>query len=316
MLTNQKIKKTIMLSLMGIGVGMFVFTGCKNSGMTNFATTPNGLQYKIIEDVSGDTAKPGDYMKLSMRTTVHDSTLMDTYKEGPGYRWIPLQESMGQKFDPMEGLLRLSKGDSAEFMVPADSVMNPMNRPPFVKEGDMIHMYVKVFDIKDKASYEDEQTKEKEAQTKTDSEIIKKYVDSVGGEVKKSDDGVYAVIHKDGQGAVPENGQTVSLMYTGKTLDGETFDSNMDTSFHHTDPLMFAVGQGRMIPGMESGIKLLSKGAKATLVIPSGLAYGINGRPPVIPPNAVLLFDVDVKDITESPASTAPQGQPMPPQGR
>src|SRR5699024_8616661 len=147
MTTNPRIKKNLMLPLMGIGIGIFAFAGCK-SGMTSFETTPTGLEYRIVEDEPGDTARPGDYMKLNMRTVVHDSTLMDTQKEGPGYRWLPLQESNGQKYDLMEGLALLSKGDSAEFRVPADSVMkNPMNRPPFVEEGDMIHVYVRVLDI-------------------------------------------------------------------------------------------------------------------------------------------------------------------------
>lgn len=308
MTTNQRIKRSAMLLSIGIGVSMLAMTGCKN-GMSSFETTPSGLQYKIVEDIPGDTAQPGDFMKVSVRTIVHDSVLMDTYKNGPGYRWLPLQKSMGRKFDIMEGLAKLSKGDSAEFMIPADSVMNPMNRPSFVEAGDKIHIYVRVHDIRDKEGYQSALAKEKIEQKQKDQQVIQNYLDSTGQKAKATDDGVYVIVHKAGEGPLPEEGQTVSIMYTGKTLDGTVFDSNMDTSFHHTDPLVFPLGQGRMIPGMESGMELLKEGAKATIVIPSGLAYGSNGRPPVIKPNSVLLFDVVVNDISGEAAPKTPQGK-------
>lgn len=307
MTTNQRIKKSVMLFSIGIGIGMLAFTGCKN-GMTSFETTPSGLEYKIVEDEPGDTASPGDYMKVSIRTVVHDSVLMDTYKEGAGYRWLPLQKSNGQKYDMMEGLALLSKGDSAEFIIPADSVMNPMNRPPFVEKGDKIHIYVRVHDIRDEEGYKSAMAKAEIEQKQKDQKIIQQYLDSTGQKAQPTDEGVYVIVHKEGEGAPAENGQTVSIMYTGKTLEGEIFDSNMDSSFHHTDPLVFPLGQGRMIPGMESGVRLLKKGAEATLVIPSGLAYGPNGRPPVIKPNSVLLFDVVVKDISGTPDPDTSQG--------
>ncbi len=296
-----------MLLSIGIGIGMLAITGCKN-GMSGFETTPSGLKYKIVEDEPGDTASPGDYLQVSIRTLVHDSVLMDTYEEGAGYRWLPLQKSSGQKFDIMEGLALLSKGDSAEFLIPADSVMNPMNRPPFVDSGDIIHIYVKVHDIRNEEGYKSAMAKAKIEQKQEDQKIIQQYLDSTGQKGQATDDGVYVIVHKEGEGAPAEKGQTVSIMYTGKTLDGTVFDSNIDSSFHHTDPLVFPLGQGRMIPGMESGMKLLKKGAEATLVIPSGLAYGPNGRPPVIKPNSVLLFDVVVKDISGTPDSGTPQG--------
>ncbi len=307
MTTTQRIKKSIVLLSLGVGAGLFTLSACKN-GMSNFETTPSGLEYKIIDDHSGEVAKPGDYLKVSIRTEVHDSTLMDTYKEGPGYRWLPLQKSNGQKYDMMEGLSLLSKGDSAEFVIPADSVMGPMNRPPFVEKGDKIHIFVKVHDIQSKEGYEDAVAKEEKEQNAKDAQIIKHYIDSTGQKATATDDGVYVIVHKEGSGPTPKEGQTVSIMYTGKTLDGQVFDSNQDTAFHHTDPLIFPLGQHRMIEGMESGIKLLKKGEEATLVIPSALAYGPNGRPPVIHPNAVLLFDVKVNDITGKPNPATPQG--------
>lgn len=308
MTTNQRIRKSIMLLSIGIGAGMLFMTSCK-SGMTSFKETPSGLKYKIVHDEHGDTARPGDFMKMSIRTIVHDSVLMDTKTQGPGYTWVPLQKASGRKYDMMEGFALLSKGDSAVFEIPADSVMNPMNRPPFVDSGDVIRLYAKVLDIRNEEGYKSALEKEKIAQKQKDADIIKAYLDSTGQKATATDDGVYVIVKKEGTGDLAQDGQTVSIMYTGKTLEGKVFDSNMDSSFHHTDPLVFPLGQRRMIAGMESGMKLLKKGAEATLVIPSGLAYGPNGRPPVIKPNSVLLFDVVVKDITGKPEPKTPQGK-------
>ena len=310
MTTNTRIKKSATLLSIVLGTGMLAATGCK-SGMSSFKTTPSGLEYKIVEDEAGDVPQPGDYMKVSIKMIVHDSVLRDTHREGPGYAWLPLQKSMeGQKYDLMEGLALLSKGDSAEFQVPADSVMGPM-RPPFVENGDIIHIYVRMQDIQDKSGYEDAMAKEAAAQNEVDAGIIKKYLDSTGQQATTTDDGVNVIVKKEGTGEAAKDGQTVTIMYTGKTLDGTVFDSNMDTAFHHTDPLVFPLGQGRMIQGMESGMKQLKKGAEATLVIPSSLAYGPNGRPPVIQPNSVLLFDVVVKDISTDAATPPPAPQPQ-----
>ena len=91
----------------------------------------------------------------------------------------------------------------------------------------------------------------------------------------------------------PKSGDTVSVHYTGKLLDGTVFDS----SIQRGQPLDFPVGVGRVIPGWDEGILMLSEGEKATLVIPSDLAYGAAGAGGVIPPNATLIFDVELVKV-------------------
>lgn len=295
-------QKAIVLSFCGSAV-LMIIGGCANQ----VKKTPSGLEYKIIDNESGPVAKLGDYMKVHIKTIVHDSTIMDTHKAGIGYRWLPLQKPSGQHFDMMEGLALLSKGDSAEFIIPSDSVMNAMNRPPFVKPGDKIHVYVKVLDIKDEQNYMSSLEEEKKEQADKDAQVIKSYLDSTKQTGIAAENGVYVVIHKEGAGVYPQDGQEVTVMYTGKTLDGKVFDSNEDSAFHHTQPLTFMLGRHMMIPGMEDGVKILKKGAEATLVIPSGEAYGPQGRAPAIAPNAVLLFEVKLTDITGKPTSTSPQ---------
>lgn len=303
---KKQVKRTAFALPLCIGAALLIMSGCK-SGMTSFKTTPSGLQYKIIDDEPGDTAKIGDYLKIQIITRVHDTSIFDTHKPGLGPLWKQLVKPQGQRYDLMEGFALLSKGDSAEFLIPSDSVMNNFNRPPFVEKGDMIHIYVKVLDIKNEQGYQSDLAKEKQGQLDKDEQIIKSYLDSTHLSGTPVEGGVYVVTQKEGSGPLPQDGQEVTVMYTGKTLDGKVFDSNEDTAFHHTQPLSFVLGQHRMIPGMEAGVKALKKGAQATLIIPSGEAYGPHGRMPAIKPNAVLLFDVKVTDISGQPNPTTPQ---------
>ncbi len=102
----------------------------------------------------------------------------------------------------------------------------------------------------------------------------------------------YKIIQK-GDGAQPENGQTVAVHYKGMLSDGEVFDD----SYKRGAPIEFPIGKGNVIPGWDEGILLLNKGDKARFVIPSQLAYGEAGAGGVIPPNATLVFDVELMEI-------------------
>lgn len=102
----------------------------------------------------------------------------------------------------------------------------------------------------------------------------------------------YKITHK-GNGKKAEAGKKVSVHYTGMLLDKTVFDS----SYRRNQPLSFTVGVGQVIEGWDEGILLLEEGDKARLVIPSDLAYGSRGAGGVIPPNAPLIFDVELVSI-------------------
>ena len=100
---------------------------------------------------------------------------------------------------------------------------------------------------------------------------------------------------KEGEGEQATAGKTVSVHYTGKLTDGTKFDSSHDRNA----PIEFPLGAGRVIPGWDEGIALLKVGGKATFIIPPNLAYGARGAGGVIPPNATLIFEVELLDILE-----------------
>tara|TARA_R110002012_G_scaffold88274_1_gene217562 strand:- start:5528 stop:6460 length:933 start_codon:yes stop_codon:yes gene_type:complete len=110
---------------------------------------------------------------------------------------------------------------------------------------------------------------------------------------EKTDSGLrYKIIQK-GSGAKAEKGKTVSVHYEGALTNGQIFDS----SYKRNQPIDFALGVGQVIPGWDEGISLLQVGDKARFVIPSHLAYGKTGAGGVIPPNATLVFDVELMNV-------------------
>jgi len=118
--------------------------------------------------------------------------------------------------------------------------------------------------------------------------------------------GAYVEILEPGTGVQVDSGKYVSVMYKGQTFAGKVFDSNMDSTFKHTDPMGFQVGAGQMIRGFDEGVRLLKEGGKGRFYIPSTLAYGGQPPSPDIKPYEHLIFDVQVVSVKD-------QAPPMPP---
>lgn len=96
-----------------------------------------------------------------------------------------------------------------------------------------------------------------------------------------------------GSGTEAKEGDTVSVHYTGWLTDGTKFDSSVDRG----QPFSFPLGAGSVIPGWDEGVAGMKEGGKRILVIPSNLGYGTSGAPGVIPPNATLIFEVELLDV-------------------
>ncbi len=118
-------------------------------------------------------------------------------------------------------------------------------------------------------------------------------LEAIAAGFEKTDSGLRYQLIQNGSGSAAKKGDLVSVHYEGSLDNGQVFDS----SYSRKEPITFPLGQGQVIPGWDEGIALLKVGDKARFVIPSHLAYGSRGAGGVIPPNATLIFDVELMAV-------------------
>jgi len=305
---KSTIKVAFVSSLLTLGIGSAVYAQKKAAPKKPAATTQShgftklasGLEYKIVKHGTGKR-KPviNDHIEMFIHVHVKDSVLFDSRKMY-GVKPVPYTISAPKfKGDPVEGFMLMVAGDSAIFMLPVDSMQKGGNQLlPWMKSGDKIEYDVTLKSVKSDAEEKKENEAKAAVQKVKDEKILQDYFKKNNIKPMKTASGLYYTIAQEGTGAQITAGESVSVNYRGKTLDGKTFDTNMDSSFHHMEPLTLEIGKGRVIKGWDEGIPLLKKGSKATLYIPSGLAYGSQDRSTNgIPANSILVFDVDVVDV-------------------
>ena len=167
-----------------------------------------------------------------------------------------------------------------------------------MKSGSDIKFVIKVVKVYTKEEVAQEQEKmmkERETQQKAvfeqlakDTVTIVNYLKSKNIKANKTENGVYYVVTKAGDGNPLQKGETAKIFYTGRLMNGQEFDSNMGK-----EALPVSLGAGQVIYGWEEGLSKLKGGDKATFYIPSPLGYGPQDMGK-IPSNSILVFDLEV----------------------
>ena len=277
-----------------------------------------GMEYKIISEGKGETLKPGQFIEFNFTSVYNngkkDSILTNTRDMG-GAQIITLDST---NLPPAYFKLfkQLKKGDSLSTKMLTDTVFKkqPESMPPFMKKGNYLYTNIRIMNVyktqeeADKARQANMAAQEvagkqkAAAQLVKDDKILTEFLAKNNIKATKTEKGAYVEILQPGTGAMLDTSSITKIKYTGKTIAGKMFDSNVDPSKGHLDPLTVNLTNdmslgGGVIPGMSEGLKLMNKGTKAKIYIPSSLAYGAAGAGGDIGPNENLIFEVEVLEV-------------------
>ncbi|MBK8988909.1 MAG: FKBP-type peptidyl-prolyl cis-trans isomerase [Chloroflexi bacterium] len=238
----------------------------------DYTTTDSGLQFVDLGTGSGElVAETGDSVNVDFVLWVADGL---RYFTGSYQQGTPFDFSIGsgQVFPGWEeGMIGMQVGGKRLLRIPADLALGEEGYGEAIPPNSVLLMEVVLNDIRKPVV----QTEVDEADfTTTDSGL--KYFDIV-----------------EGTGAAPETGQTAVVHYTGWLEDGTQFDSSVDRG----TPFEFVLGTGGVITGWDEGVATMRVGGKRQLIIPPDLGYGAAGSGSVIPPNATLIFEVELLDL-------------------
>ena len=287
-------------------------TGCARQ---DFKKGPDGTEYKIIRNSDGKKAVEGDVMQVNAYATYNDSTLFNSVEKSAP-RFIP--------YDTMQlppYFKEIHEGDSLVLRQSTDTLIKFGQAAPFMKPGQYLIQSFKIIKLlpsreaadsvaktfsakakaiakKDAIAKVEKEIASNDSLVKADDQVIQQYMAKNNMKGSKTKWGTYVVIDSQGTGPLLTDTDVAQVNYTGRTMaDDSVFDSNTIPSFGHTEPLYVDLGEFRVIPGWVDGLKMMNKGAKGKLLIPSYLGFGANGAPPKIAPYSNLIFDIKVTDV-------------------
>ena len=298
---NYNMNNRLLFSLLSL----LLLAGCATEGRR--LKTESGYEYEIVRKGSSEAIPVNSYVFFNMSLMADDSLLQSTASMGKPsvLKLMEDNKNYGQLEPLIDLMATLHEGDSLMFYFPLDSFDS---KPPAFETitGPLVY-HVGIVDVMNETEFEahsDSIQQEQEAVRELvrvrlpDVEAKAKEVydafkkGELDAQIKKTDSGLRYIIHEEGDGPKPVQGDQVSVHYYGM-LDADA--KMFDTSFRGGQPYQFPLGVGQVIPGWDEGLLLLNKGTKATLFIPASLAYGAAGSPPVIPENADLIFYVELE---------------------
>ncbi|GHN01461.1 hypothetical protein WSM22_29500 [Cytophagales bacterium WSM2-2] len=302
---------------------LVLFAACS----PNDRETVSGQKFTIVKNGDGKEVTSERYLVLNfMFKDSKDSIWYDSRKNLPQVMYKKQINKPGDKL--LEVLCMLTKGDSATFKIKADELFIKSFRqqqlPPKVEASSLFTFHFGLTDVLDSAqfvTYRNDQIakqnelmakqnefaiKQQKEQFSKDSVTIDNFLREKNVKAKQSPLGVRYVITKPGTGANAKDGQTATVNYAGHLLNGKYFDTSSEEVakangiYQNGRPYSaypVTLGQHGVIQGWEEVLKLMNKGCKATVYIPSALGYGAQGNGPIIPGNTILVFEMEVLDI-------------------
>jgi FKBP-type peptidyl-prolyl cis-trans isomerase FklB len=277
----------------------FIFYACERfARYPGFKKAGHGIYYQLhtIGDEDSIKARPGDYITVDLTyITMQDSMFFE------GIRKLQIREPAYEGAVD-ECFIRLSVDESATFIISAENffavtLQSPL--PRFIKPGDPIKVKIRMLEIQP----EEEYISEKEAflswiEDFGDYEkvILRQFIAEEKLDVSPLPSGIYYLTLRQGNGKKVEEGDTVTINYEGRFLNGRFFDSTVK----RRQPFQFVYGtEWQVIEGLEEAIGMMCEGEKSLFILPSELGFGNRGSSTsVIPPFTSLIFEVEILKVS------------------
>ena len=265
-----------------------------------FIQLESGLKYRKLTEGSDKRTESGEIMNVVMIHTLGDSVLYDSGND-PGYFLDPatsLPENLSEIFQ------LCGPGDSVQIEMKFTEYAELTGYPVMPEDSVKVIMWnIKVKDIATEQSFVEKFQAE---QMDIDKGIIEDYLVNNNLEATTTDEGIAVVTLETGNGEFPKAGDRVKVDYTVRLLDGTLIDTSNEELAKANNvyyeqreyvPYEFTLGNREVIQGWDLGIPKVDKGGKAKLLIPSQYGYGARNSGGPIPPNSVLIFDIEVVDF-------------------
>jgi len=301
-------------SLLVLLTALMFLTACSNE-----RETVSGQKFLTPKKGDGKEVSSDKYLVLNfMFKDSKDSVWYDSRKNFPQ---VMLKKQINKPGDKvLEVLCTLTKGDSAVFKISAQEVFTKTFRsqvPPKVDSASLFTFHFGLIDALDSAQFvkyneglmakqNEKMLKEQEVQLNKDLEIIDNFLKEKNITAIKATSGLRYVITKPGTGENAKEGQVVRANYAGYLLNGKYFDTSNEALAKEKNiyqqgrpylPLEVNIGKHGVIRGWEEMLKLMNKGSKVTVYIPSTLAWGSRRAGPEIGENSIVVFDMELVEI-------------------
>lgn len=324
--------------LKALSIILLVSVALSACNSVDFKKTSGGVPYKIFSKNGKDSIREGYFVKLEVIRKTKDTVLFNSYEQGQAV-YMQMQKQPGAitysnlALNIPEMLANARKGDSIYIVQSTDSLLRDPQQAMGLKKGQELVTTIRVIDVfktreeTDSAYFKDQIPTKAEIEEanknmrknfqaflqdsataislQKDQKTIEAYLSAKNINARKSEWGFYVEELIPGSGPKPAFKQFTNVKYKGMQLNGKTFDQG-------TYPVQ--IGLTQVVPGFMFGITELRKGGKARIYIPSALAYGSQGSPPKIAPNEVLVFEMELLDISDMPLPQAQQPMQQPQQ--
>ncbi|NJL13585.1 MAG: hypothetical protein HC913_11645 [Microscillaceae bacterium] len=280
---------------------IFIFLGACLSGtdaqhqaLANASQLPNGVKYQFLtQNTKGRKTKPGDRITFILRVQNHQDSILSEQR----FQELPFEEPYFIAKNYYRDVFALvSEGDSLRFWIQADSLVNKAGflKTPKIPPGTSIQYTLKVLKVQSLSDIRQHLDENLRVQREIDRQQMADFMTQLARRDSThkftcTDSGLCYHLAVEGKGPQPQPGDTLLVNYTSRLLDGTVYD-------HTEESTEFLLGQ--VVPnGLNEGLALMPEGSKGTFLLPSELGFGPRGMGTVVPPNSVLVFELELLKV-------------------